>query len=378
MSIAGKRSDAGRIHHAAIVRAELTVPIEGASTLLVQLEVRRSCSNPVIQFLDLFLRSECFQNGNRMATSYLVTGGAGFIGSHLVSRLVEEGHRVRVLDNLCAGSRDNLAHLRDGYEFIHGDVSDATAVRDAIAGVEIVFHQAALASVPLSVKDPIAVHNACVTGTVTVLDAARQAGVRRVVYAGSSSAYGNDPVMPKRESQLPQMLSPYAAAKLAGELYCEAFAACYPLETVQLRYFNIFGERQDPNSPYSAVIPLFVSALLQGQRPKIFGDGSQSRDFTYVGNVVQANLLASRASGVSGKVFNVACGQSLSVIELLRMICERLKLPFNPNFEPPRAGEPKHMSKHQVRKLLIAIAPCLGWSLIQPALAADVKAPSTF
>lgn len=274
-------------------------------------------------------------------TTYLVTGGAGFIGSHIVTRLVEEGHRVRVLDNLCAGTLNNLAHLRDGFEFVRGDVSDANVVRQAVDGVEIVFHQAALASVPLSVKDPIAVHTACVTGTVTVLDAARQAGVRRVVYAGSSSAYGNDPVMPKRESQLPQMLSPYAAAKLAGELYCEAFAACYPLETVRLRYFNIFGERQDPASPYSAVIPLFVAAVLESRRPTIFGDGSQSRDFTYVGNVVHANLLASRAVGVSGKVYNVACGQSLTVIDLLRSICERLNVPFDPIFAPPRAGDVK-------------------------------------
>ncbi|TXT22243.1 MAG: UDP-glucose 4-epimerase [Planctomycetota bacterium] len=274
-------------------------------------------------------------------TTYLVTGGAGFIGSHITTRLVEEGHRVRVLDNLCAGSRDNLAHLKDGVEFLLGDVSDPVAVRRAVEGVEVIFHQAALASVPLSVKDPIAVHTACVTGTVTVLDAARQTGVRRVVYAGSSSAYGNDPVMPKRESQLPQVLSPYAAAKLAGELYCESFAAVYPLETVRLRYFNIFGERQDPASPYSAVIPLFVSALLQGRRPTIFGDGSQSRDFVYVGNAVHANLLAAKAPNVSGKVFNVACGQSLSVIDLLRMICERLNVPFDPIFAPPRTGDIK-------------------------------------
>lgn len=274
-------------------------------------------------------------------TKYLVTGGAGFIGSHIATRLVEEGHRVRVLDNLCAGSRDNLAHLKDSVEFQLGDVADPVAVRRAVEGVEVIFHQAALASVPLSVKDPVAVHTACVTGTVTVLDVARQAGVRRVVYAGSSSAYGNDPVMPKRESQLPQVLSPYAAAKLAGELYCESFAAVYSLETVRLRYFNIFGERQDPASPYSAVIPLFVSALLQGRRPTIFGDGSQSRDFVYVGNAVHANLLAARADNVSGKVFNVACGQSLSVSDLLRMICERLRVPFDPIFAPPRTGDIK-------------------------------------
>jgi UDP-glucose 4-epimerase len=270
-----------------------------------------------------------------------VTGGAGFIGSHIVTRLVEDGHRVRVLDNLCSGTLANLAHLRDGYEFLNGNVADSTVVCRAMEGVEVVFHQAALVSVPQSVKDPLAAHTACVTGTVTVLDAARQAGVRRLVYAGSSSAYGNDPVLPKRESQLPQMLSPYAAAKMAGELYCESFAACYSLETVRLRYFNIFGERQDPASPYSAVIPLFVAALLQGRRPTIFGDGSQSRDFTYVGNVVHANLLASRVPGVSGKVFNVACGQSLSVLDLLRLICERLDVRCDPLFAPPREGDVK-------------------------------------
>lgn len=274
-------------------------------------------------------------------TTYLVTGGAGFIGSHIATRLVEEGHRVRVLDNLCTGSLANLAHLEGRIEFLQGDVADSQTVQRAVEGVEVVFHQAALASVPLSVKDPIAVHAACATGTVTVLDAARKAGVRRVVYAGSSSAYGNDPEMPKRESQLPQTLSPYAAAKLAGELYCESFAAVYSLETVRLRYFNIFGERQDPNSPYSAVIPLFVSALLEGRRPTIFGDGSQSRDFVYVGNAVHANLLAARADGVSGRVFNVATGQSLSVLELLRTICDQLGVPCDPQFAPPRVGDIK-------------------------------------
>jgi UDP-glucose 4-epimerase len=287
--------------------------------------------------VDVFPRTEA--GGVCVVTTYLVTGGAGFIGSHITTRLVEDGQRVRVLDNLCTGSRDNLAHLRDGYEFLLGDVADPIAVQRAVEGVEVIFHQAALASVPLSVKDPVAVHTACATGTVTVLDAARKAGVRRVVYAGSSSAYGNDPIMPKRESQLPQTLSPYAAAKLAGELYCESFAAVYALETVRLRYFNIFGERQDPGSPYSAVIPLFVSALLQGRRPTIFGDGTQSRDFVYVGNAVHANLLAANAPNVSGKVFNVACGQSLSVSDLLRLICERLRMEFNPIFAPPRIGD---------------------------------------
>lgn len=275
-------------------------------------------------------------------TVYLVTGGAGFIGSHLVTRLVEDGHEVRVLDNLVTGHRNNLRHISGQYEFLHGDVSDPAACLRATRGVDVVFHQAALASVPLSIERPLDCHRACVTGTVTLLDACVKNSVRRVVYAGSSSAYGNDPEMPKRETQLPQVLSPYAAAKLSAELYCEAFAASYPLETVRLRYFNIFGPRQDPNSPYSAVIPLFVHALVNGRQPTIFGDGTQSRDFTYVGNAVEANVLAARAPGVSGRVYNVGCGQALSLLDLLKEICRRLDVEFNPVFAPPRVGDVKH------------------------------------
>ena len=272
---------------------------------------------------------------------YLVTGGAGFIGSHIVERLLELGREVRVLDNLSTGSRENLAHL-DGYDFLHADLCDRDAVAEAVRGVDVVIHQAALASVPRSIEAPLETHEACVTGTVVLLDACRKANVKRVVYAASSSAYGNQPVMPKHEGQLPQPLSPYAAAKLAAELYCEAFAHSYGLETVRLRYFNVFGSRQDPNSPYSAVIPLFVSALLAGRRPKIFGDGEQSRDFTYVGNVVQANLKAAHAEGVSGQVYNTACGGSLSVNELLKQICRQLKVPFNPEYCAPRTGDVLH------------------------------------
>ena len=275
-------------------------------------------------------------------TKSLVTGGAGFIGSHLVTRLVEDGHDVRVLDNLCGGSLENLAHIEGHFEFIEGDVADPMSCKRATDGVEVVFHQAALASVPLSIERPLDTHRVCVTGTINVLDAAVRAGVRRLVYAASSSAYGNNPDMPKRESQVPEVLSPYAAAKLAGELYCESFASSFDIETVRLRYFNIFGPRQDPASPYSAVIPLFVSALVNGKQPTIFGDGEQSRDFTYVGNVVEANLCASRAEGVSGKVYNVGCGESLSLLELLHEICDRLGVEFAPNFEAPRAGDVKH------------------------------------
>lgn len=273
---------------------------------------------------------------------YLVTGGAGFIGSHIAERLVAEGASVRVLDNLSTGSLDNLAHLQGRVDFQQGDLLDLDAVKKAVQGVDVIFHEAALASVPRSIAKPRESHDACVTGTVNLLDAARQNGVRRIVYAASSSAYGNSPIMPKTEAQLPEPLSPYAAAKLASELYMQAFAHSYGLETVRIRYFNVFGERQDPNSPYSAVIPLFVAAILSGKQPTIYGDGSQSRDFTYVGNVVSANLKAAHAPDVSGKVYNVACGGSLSVLELLKEICDQLEKPFAPYFAPPRTGDVLH------------------------------------
>lgn len=275
-------------------------------------------------------------------TTYLVTGGAGFIGSHLTTRLVEDGHTVRVFDNLSTGSLKNLAHLGDRFEFLHGDLCDPEAVAHAVKDIEIIFHEAALASVPRSVERPLDTHAACVTGTINLLDAARKSGVKRVVYAGSSSAYGNQKTMPKHEGQVPQVLSPYAAAKLAAELYCEAFASTYGLETVRLRYFNVFGPRQDPNSPYSAVIPRFVDALLKGDQPVIYGDGSQSRDFTFVENVVNANLLAAQARNVSGHVYNAACGQTLDLVTLLKLICDRLDVPFAPQFAPARVGDVQH------------------------------------
>lgn len=278
-------------------------------------------------------------------TTYLITGGAGFIGSHIATKLVEQGHRVRILDDLCAGHMSNLAHLdSNSYEFIKGSVADYDTVAKVMEGVNIVFHQAALASVPLSLDKPLATHDACVTGTVNVLDNARKAGVKRVVYAASSSAYGDRPEMPKQETHLPQMLSPYAAAKYAGEMYCEAFANSMGIETVRLRYFNVFGPRQDPNSPYSAVIPLFVTALVEGRTPTIFGDGSQSRDFVYIDNVVHANILASEAEGASGGVFNVACGETISVADMLKAVCEGLNVPYAPHFAPPRQGDVLHSS----------------------------------
>ncbi|MCR9291412.1 MAG: SDR family oxidoreductase [bacterium] len=272
-------------------------------------------------------------------TQVLVTGGAGFIASHIATALVERGDRVRVLDNLSTGFRHNLAHIQDDVEFLQGDVADETIVQQAMQGVELVFHQAALASVPMSLEHPLKTNQACVTGTVNVLQQAVRAGVRRVVYAASSSAYGDRPFSAKRETDLPQTLSPYAAAKLAGEFYCQAFFHSFGLETVGLRYFNVFGPRQDPASPYSAVIPLFVTAILSGKPPVIYGDGQQSRDFVYVGNVVQGNLLAADTPGAAGRVFNMAEGKQTSLLRLLELLSGLLGMPVEPNFQPPRTGD---------------------------------------
>ena len=272
-------------------------------------------------------------------SSYLVTGGAGFIGSHIASALVARGDEVRVLDNLSTGSRANLEHLGSDVEFIEGDVQDLKTAELAVRGIDFVIHQAALASVPRSIEKPLDTNAACVTGTLTLLDAARRSNVRRFVYAGSSSAYGNQPFMSKREGDLPAPLSPYAAAKLAGEHYCQAFTATYGLETVSIRYFNVFGPRQDPNSEYSAVIPLFVTAMLAGKQPTIFGDGYQSRDFTYVDNVVAGNLAAAEAPEASGKVFNVACGKQFTLLDLVASINRVLGTKIEPVFTEPRTGD---------------------------------------
>lgn len=269
----------------------------------------------------------------------LVTGGAGFIGSHLVEALVERGEKVRVVDDFSSGREQNLAPLRRQIELIRGDMTDPKVVAQAVQGVEVVFHEAALPSVQISVERPLDTHAQCVTSTVCLLDQARRAGVRRVVYAASSSAYGDLPTAAKRESDMPMTLSPYAAAKLAGEYYCQAFAHSFGLETVCLRYFNVFGPRQDPTSPYSAVIPLFITAILQQRQPTIFGDGLQSRDFVYVGNVVRANLLAADRPGVSGRVFNVGAGKSFSLLEILSAINDVLRTSVEPIFAPARVGD---------------------------------------
>lgn len=269
---------------------------------------------------------------------YLVTGGAGFIGSHLVDALVTRGERVRVVDSLITGKRANLAHL-DGVEFLEGDLADLAVAQRAVAGVDVVLHQAAIPSVPRSVEDPLTSHRANVDASLNLLIAARDAGVARVVYAGSSSAYGDAPVMPKVETMPTAPLSPYALQKLVVEDYCRMFTRLYGLDTVTIRYFNVFGPRQDPSSPYSGVISIFVSALYAGRRPTIYGDGEQTRDFTYVANVVDGVLRAARAPGIGGEVINVATGQRISLNHLFRTVRDLLGVRVEPVYGPARAGD---------------------------------------
>jgi nucleoside-diphosphate-sugar epimerase len=274
---------------------------------------------------------------------YLVTGGAGFIGSNLVQHLVERGETVRVVDNFLTGRRENLAPWLDRIELIEGDLRDEAVCARAAEGVDFALHQAALPSVPRSIDQPVESSRINVMGTVTLLDACVKAGVRRFVYAGSSSAYGDQPVDKKVESLFPRPLSPYAAGKLAGEFFCRVFSHSFGLETVCLRYFNVFGPRQDPDSPYSAVIPLFIKAMLAGERPVIYGDGRQSRDFTYVENVVRANLAAANSTkDVAGKVMNAACGEAISLIDLVDRLNAILGTSFKPVFAPPRKSDVRH------------------------------------
>ena len=270
----------------------------------------------------------------------LVTGGAGFIGSHLTGVLLEAGAKVRVLDNLSTGFLDNLGSFSgDRLEVIQGDASDQQTVEAAMEGVDYVFHQAAMASVPRSIREPALCHAWCATSTVELLRAASKAGVKRLVLASTSAAYGDSPFVSKRESDAVAPLSPYAASKLAAESYCRAFVTSFSLETVVLRYFNVFGPRQDPQSEYSAVIPRFVSMILSGKQPVIYGDGEQSRDFVYVGDVARANILAATTPGVSGCTFNVGRGERTSLLELLSKLSDILGKTIEPIHEPARVGD---------------------------------------
>jgi nucleoside-diphosphate-sugar epimerase len=272
----------------------------------------------------------------------LVTGGAGFIGSNLVERLAHESHDVRVLDNFATGHRENLAGLFDEIDLVEGDIQSYERVHNAVRGCELVFHLAALPSVPRSIQDPLTSNASNVIGTLNVLLAARDEGVRRVVYASSSSVYGANPELPKREEMPALPIAPYAVAKLAAETYCRSFFEVYGLETVSLRFFNVFGPRQDPLSQYAAVIPNFISALLDGESPVVFGDGEQSRDFTYVDNVVDANLGALESPTAPGRVYNIACNDSVTLNELADELRELMGAHARPVHAAPRPGEVRH------------------------------------
>jgi nucleoside-diphosphate-sugar epimerase len=294
-----------------------------------------------------------------MAT-YLVTGGAGFIGSHLAETLHDQGHRVRVVDNIVTGKWANLAHL-DSIDAMEGDLGDLEVARRAVDGMEYVLHQAAIPSVPRSVKDPIGSHLANVTASLNVLVAARDAGVRRVVYAGSSSAYGDGLELPKREDMDGRVLSPYALQKKMSEEYASLFTQLYGLETVTIRYFNVFGPRQDPSSPYSGVISLFITSLLDGRRPVIYGDGEQTRDFTYVSNVVDGVLRACEADA-SGRVINVATGGRVSINQLFRTVARLVGTSLDPIYAEARAGDVRHsQAAIELAKGLLGYEPLIGF-----------------
>ncbi|MCK4248903.1 MAG: SDR family oxidoreductase [Candidatus Omnitrophica bacterium] len=277
--------------------------------------------------------------------TFLVTGGAGFIGSNIVEALIKSGcNKVRVVDNFFAGTKENLDPFLDKIELIEGDIRDKSFMEEICDGVDIILHQAALCSVPRSIDDPVSSNDVNVAGTLNLLVAARKGGVKRVVYASSSSVYGDTPSLPKKEDQRPEPVSPYAVSKLAAEYYCQVFSGIYGLETVSLRYFNVFGPRQDPHSKYAAVVPNFISAILKGRPPKIHGDGKQSRDFTYIDNVVQANLKAAAApaSDVMGRVFNIACGEQHTVLEITETIMAITGGKIKPEFIPLRQGDVLH------------------------------------
>jgi nucleoside-diphosphate-sugar epimerase len=274
----------------------------------------------------------------------LITGGAGFIGSHLAELLVESGAEVRVLDDLSSGNIDNLSHISEHIDFIQGSITDLAMVQKAAEGIELIFHHAALVSVPASIEQPIDNHERNLTGLLNVLLASRDANARRLVFASSAAIYGNNPENPKREDMLPDPVSPYAAAKLSGEHYCRVFSQVYGLETVVLRYFNIFGPRQSPNSPYAAAIPKFAESALKGHPITVFGDGEQTRYFCYAENVAAANLKAAQTSGISGKVFNIASGVTYSVNQALNVTAGIIRKELEVHYEAERAGDVKHSS----------------------------------
>jgi nucleoside-diphosphate-sugar epimerase len=290
-------------------------------------------------------------------SSYLVTGGAGFIGSHLSEELLRRGHTVRVVDSLITGKRRNLAHMPD-VEFLEGDLAESGVAERAVHGMDYVLHQAAIPSVPRSVLDPVASNRANVTASLNILVAARDAGVKRLVYAGSSSAYGNTPTLPKREDMPTNPLSPYALQKLVAEQYCQMFTRLYGFETVTIRYFNVFGPRQDPGSPYSGVISLFASAILEGRQPTIYGDGGQTRDFTYVANVVDGVLRACEAPKAAGEVINVACGIRISLNDLLKAMNAIVGTKIDAIYQGERAGDVRDSQADITKaKTLLGYAP---------------------
>jgi len=272
----------------------------------------------------------------------LVTGGAGFIGSHIIDGLLEYGASIRVLDNLSTGSIDNISHILNDIEFIEGDIRDVVLLTKAMQNIDYVFHQAALPSISRSIKAPVETHNVNATGSLQVLIAARDANVKRVIYAGSSSVYGNTEILPKVESMYCQPISPYALTKYIGEQYCKIFSNLYGLETVVLRYFNIFGPRQNPFSTYAGVIPTFIRCLMEGKSPKIYGDGLQSRDFTYVANAVHANLLAMKAQILTCETFNIACGERITIKELFDKLNAIFGVNVKPDYYDSRPGEVRH------------------------------------
>lgn len=278
-----------------------------------------------------------------LTSKVLVTGGAGFIGSNLAGELIRQGAKVRILDNLVTGFRENLDEIQGNFEFIESDLNDDASLTKAIAGVEVVFHEAALPSVPRSVADPAETHQACVNGTFNLLVKAKESGVRRVIYAASSSAYGDQPTLPKVETMSPDPMSPYAAAKLTGEYYCSVFNKVYGLETLSLRYFNVFGPRQNPSSAYSGVISRFIDAVMKGETPVIYGDGEQSRDFTYIANVLDANIKAAQTTAGLGETINVANGERVSLNELLEVLKGITgNGDVRADYQPERTGDVKH------------------------------------